>query len=283
MAKNKESKKETKDPKKAKKQSAEQTKGKKSDVKKEPKGKAKSEKQEAKPVKEGAWDEQTMDGDFYKLPTGDNDCLLRIRSVISLGQCVFEFQGKKEDAAKSAIALVIEAWPYKVKKDKIKLTSDKPAIIHHTMKAIEGNKDSHWTAMKRELEAATPDKLANAVGLGVVKATKNDGKTYMYLQKRPFKAGLAERKAVPKLTGKSHVIPNLNEMTPEAMKELNPFTQVAKMMLGAINFPDSQAEKVVKKIRKDKPEFAIFESKKGKGKRQGKDAKKKKLSENKEY
>lgn len=251
------------------------------DVKKSSKSKeSKSEKPEPKKTKKGEWDESTAQGgDFFKLPQGETECLLRVRSVISVGQCVFEFKGKKDSKATSGIGLVIEAWPYKVKKDKIKLTSDKPAIIYHTFKALKGNKDSHWSKMLKDLDCSTPADLSDNVGIGTI-FTSDKG--YMYLRQRVFKTGLAERKACPKLTQKGYLIPNLNEMTEKALRELNPLTQVADYVTKAINYPDSTAQELVDKIRKDKPEFGKKQEPKGKSGKKDK-KKKKKLSESKEY
>lgn len=249
------------------------------------------EAQKAKKVEKGQWDEETgSGGDFFKLPKGETDVLIRIRSVISVGQCVFEFNGKKDSKATSGFALVLECWPYEVKKDKLKLTSKEPAIVCHTMKALRGNKDAHWSAMLKELGAENPGKLCDMAGQGTI-FTSDKG--YMYLRKRVFKTGLAEKKATPELTRKGHAIPNLDAMTKEALLELNPITQVKDYVLLAANYTDSTAEELVKKIRKDNPKFATLtpkdEGKGGKGK-SGKGAsdksggkKKKKLDDNKEY
>lgn len=273
----------------------------------EPKGKGKKESHvEDKPAKgkgketkadkpvprkvgKDQWDEETGagGGDFFKLPKGETDVLIRIRSVISVGQCVFTFNGKKDTKATSGFAVVLECWPYEIdKKDKLKITSKEPAIVYHTMKALKGNKDSHWFAQQKELGAENPGQLCGMAGLGTV-FTSDKG--YMYLRKRVFKSGIAERKATPQLTKEGHAIPNLNAMTREAMLELNPITQVKDFVLLAANYPDSNAEGIVAKIRKENPKFATLSEKKdedgGKGKPKGKTdgKKKKKLTDDKEY
>ena len=240
-----------------------------------------------KKVKEGQWDEETgSGGDFFKLPKGETEVLIRIRSVISVGQCVFEFNGKKENKATSGFGLVLECWPYEVKKDKLKITSKEPAIVYHTMKALRGNKDAHWSAMLKELGAENPGQLVDMAGMGTI-FTSDKG--YMYLRKRVFKTGLAEKKATPVLTRKGHAIPNLDAMTKEALLELNPIMQVKDYVLMAANYVDSAAEALVKKIRKENPKFATLTPKDDGGKEKGKAAdkasgkKKKKLTEDKEY
>ena len=240
-----------------------------------------------KKVKEGQWDEETgSGGDFFKLPKGETEVLIRIRSVISVGQCVFEFNGKKENKATSGFGLVLECWPYEVKKDKLKITSKEPAIVYHTMKALRGNKDAHWSAMLKELGAENPGQLVDMAGMGTI-FTSDKG--YMYLRKRVFKTGLAEKKATPPLTRKGHAIPNLDAMTKEALLELNPIMQVKDYVLMAANYVDSAAESLVKKIRKENPKFATLTPKDEGGKGKGKAAdkasgkKKKKLTEDKEY
>ena len=123
-----------------------------------------------KKVAKGQWDEETGSGggDFFKLPKGETDVLIRIRSVISVGQCVFEFNGKKDSKATSGFGLVLECWPYEIKKDKLKLTSKEPAIVYHTMKALRGNKDAHWSAMLKELGADNPGQLCDMAGMGTI-------------------------------------------------------------------------------------------------------------------
>ncbi len=208
------------------------------------------------------WDEQTGGGgDFFKLPAGENEVLIRVRSVVSMGQCVHIFKGKPEGDAKSTLALVLECWPYKIKGDKIKITSDQPAIVYHNIKAVKGNKDSHYTAMLKEVSTDNkPSGLFNAVGQGVV-FTSDKG--YMYLRQRIKKAGLAEKQATPKVSSKGHLVPNLNAMTEDAMKDLNPILQVQSMMEQAINFNGTVAEDVLEAIRKDKPDFARLKPKDG--------------------
>jgi len=252
---------------------------------KKPVEKAKAKEEPKKKKKGGDWDETDAGGkDFFKLPAGTSECLVRVRSVISMGQCVHEFKGKKDKKATSTVALVIEAWPFKIKKDNIKITSEEPAIVYHTMKALTNNDKSHYTKMKKDFNCKTPADLQDAVGMGEI-FTSDKG--YMYLRQAPKKCGLAERKACPKLTQEGFIVPNLDAMTIEALKELNPITQVKDYVLEAVNYTDSEAEKLVAKIRKDKPDFAkLSEDKKGKktdkADKKGK-KKKKKLDEDKEY
>lgn len=234
-------------------------------------------------VKGDNWDEQQGGGDFFKLPKGENECLIRIRSVVSVGQCVFEFNGKKDTKATSGIALVLECWPFKEKKGKLKITSDQPAIVYGTFKALRGNKDSNWSKMLDELKAKTPADLQNSVGVGTVFSSD---KGYMYLRKYIQKTGLAEKQACPKLTQKGFTVPNLNAMSKGALMDLNPIFQVSDYVLKAVNYPGSVAEEVVKKIRKDKPNFAVPKdpkAKDGKGKGKGGKKGKKKLDPKKEY
>jgi hypothetical protein len=79
-------------------------------------------------------------------------------------------------------------------------------------------------------------------------------------------------------------------MTKDALLELNPIMQVKDYVLLAANFPDSTAQELVNKIRKENPKFATLSTKdddkggKGaKGKPAGKKDKKKKLTDDKEY
>jgi hypothetical protein len=215
-----------------------------------------------KKLKDDEWDEQEGNGggDFVKVASGSH--LGRIRSVISLGQVVFEFDGKKDERATSAMGFVIEVWPYKIKKDKIVLTADKPAIIFHVMKAFKDNDKSHYAKMIKAFKVKNVGGMANtAVGVDIYTSDKG----YMYVDSAAKRAGkgiyplgLLERKAVPELTEEGHLVPNLNAMTKEAMLELNPITQVKDYVLKAINFRGSVAEACLEKIRKDKPKFAML-------------------------
>jgi hypothetical protein len=233
-----------------------------------------------------SWDETESSGaDFFKLPQGTTPVLIRFRSVISVGQVHFVFDGKKAEKATSGIAVVAECWPYKVDKNKgkIKLTSKEPAIVYHVFKALKGNKKAQWTKMMNALECKTPADLMDNTAMGEV-FTSDKG--YMYLRGDIKSPGLAEAKAIPAATKKGHAVPNLDCMTKEAMLELNPITQVKDYVLEAVNFPGSEAEKVVAKIRKDKPDFAKL-SEKSKGDKEkskkGKGKKREKLDESKEY
>lgn len=273
-------------------------------TKKEKKGKApepkpepkKSKKEPKAPAKEkvskkGAqaseeWDETEGGGkDFFTLEKGVTKVLVRVRSVISVGQVAFTFNGKKDTKATSGVAVVAECWPYKIdkKKGKIKITSSEPAIVHHVFKALKGNDKAHYTKMMKALECKNPAQLIDNPAGGEV-FTSDKG--YMYIRGGLTALGIAEMKAVPKLTKKGFAIPNLDCMTTDAMLELNPITQVHEYVLNAVNFPGSAAEKCVAKIRKDKPEFAKLKKKagdEGKGKGKGKKKKPKKLDEDKEY
>jgi len=243
----------------------------------------------AKDVPKDEWDEQdgSGGGDFLKVKSGSH--LGRIRSVISLGQVVFSFDGKRDERATSAMGFVIEVWPYKIKKDKIVLTEDKPAIIYHVMKAFKDNDQSHYVKMLKAFKAKNVGSMADqAVGIDVYTSDKG----YMYVDtsakragKGIYPLGLLEKKAVPALTEEGHLVPNLNAMTKKAMLELNPITQVKDYILEAINFRGSVAEGVLEKIRKDKPKFAMLkdaDDKKGSSSSKTK-KKKKKLTEDGEY
>lgn len=266
---------------------ASKKKGKKQEApaKKEKKAKSKPA-PEKKPKASGddGWDEQTGGGgDFFKLPVGETEVLIRIRSVISMGQCFHTFNNKRSDKAVSTLGLVLECWPYKIKKGKIKLDSKEPAIVYESMKAIRGNKDSHYTGILKDVsENGKPDGLHGAAGMGVVYTSD---KGYMYLRKRVMKAGLAEQQAVPKAQHEGFLIPNLNAMTKDAMQELNPIIQVADMLEKAVNFPGSEAEEVLAKIRKKNPDYAVMKKQDGSKGSSGKKGKKKKkkLDDSKEY
>ena len=247
-------------------------KSKKAKGKEEPK-KSKTSKAVSKAVEGDDWDESTgRGGDFFKLPSGKY--IGRIRSVVALGQVQFTFQKTLDDKATSALGLVIEVWSFDIKKGKVKITCDQPAVVYHVMKALNGNPKANYTKMKKALSVKTPDQFMNlAIGLELFTSDKG----YMYPQ--AFTSlGLAEAKATPKLTVKGHCIPNLDMMTKEALLDLNPITQVKDYVLKAVNLEGTEAEKQIPKIRKDKPEYAKL---KGKTEEPAKDkkGKKKKLSE----
>lgn len=283
--------KEEKKGKKAPKEPVEEPKGKgKAKGAKEPEKKPEAQPEPSKKGKKGKasedWDETNGAGnDFFKLPAGETPVLMRFRSVISAGQCHFTFDGKKSEKATSAIAVVVECWPYKVdkKKGKIVITSKEPAVVYHTFKAIRGNKKAGYTKMMDSLGCKTPDGLMDATAMGTV-FTSDKG--YMYLRADIKASGLSEAKATPKATKKGFAVPNLDCMTKEAMLELNPITQVKEYVLEAVNFPGSAAERVVAAIRKDKPDYAKL-SEKSKGDKdkakKGKGKKKEKLSDKDEY
>lgn len=265
------------------KQKAESKKGKKDGKK------AKSTKQESLPSKATPkkgkantdWDEtEGSGGDFFKVESGKHLC--RVRSVISVGQCQFEFNGVKDAKATSGMAIVAEVWPYKVdkKKGKIKLLSKEPAIVQGVVKALKGNAKSNYEKMLKAMDVKHVSEIQD-VPCGMEVYTSDKG--YMYL-KNLYSVGIAEGKAIPKLTQKGHLIPNLDCMTPAAMLDLNPITQVKDYVLMAVNYPGSEAEKIVNAIRKDKPEYAKLKAKEGDDKtKPKKKGKKKKLDGSKTY
>tara|TARA_R110000851_G_scaffold317339_1_gene480794 strand:+ start:23262 stop:24140 length:879 start_codon:yes stop_codon:yes gene_type:complete len=253
-------------------------KGKGKEPAKEPK-KSKVSKAVAKEVEGDDWDESTgSGGDFFKLKSGKH--IGRIRSVVSLGQVQFTFNKVLDDKATSALGLVIEVWSYEIKKGKVKITCDQPAIVYHVMKALNGNPKANYTKTKKALGIKSPDQF-KGMAVGVELFTSDKG--YMYVHGAITGLGLAEAKATPKLTAKGHCVPNLDKMTKEALLDLNPITQVKDYVLQAVNLEGTEAERIVAKIRKDKPEYAMLRGKpedksKGKGKKS-----KKKLSEDDEY
>ncbi len=240
--------------------------------------KTKSAKAVARAVEGDSWDESTGGGgDFFKLPSGKY--IGRVRSVVALGQVQFTFQNTLDDKATSALGFVIEVWSFKIKNEKVKITCDQPAIVYHVMKALNGNPKANYTKTKKALGVKTPDQFRGmAIGLELFTSDKG----YMY-PKNFTPLGLAESKATPKLTAKGFCIPNLDMMTKEALLDLNPITQVKDYVLKAVNLEGTEAEKLIAKIRKAKPEFAKLKGKteeKPKGK---KGNKKKKLSEDDDY
>ncbi len=246
--------------------------------KKEPK-KSKTSKAVAKAVEGDSWDEsEGSGGDYFKLKSGKH--IGRIRSVVSLGQVQFTFNKVLDDKATSALGLVIEVWSYKIKNGKVKVTCDQPAIVYHVMKALNGNPKANYTKTKKALGIKSPDQFK---GLAVAIELFTSEKGYMYVHGALASLGLAEAKATPKLTAKGHCVPNLDKMTKEALLDLNPITQVKDYVLQAVNLEGTEAEKLIAKIRKSKPEYAKLRGKtddKGKGKNK---KPKKKLSESEEY
>ena len=240
----------------------------------------KKTKEPAKKI-DNSWDESTAGGDYVTLPSGNY--IARVRSVISCGQVQFEFKGELDEKATSAIAIVLEIYDFDINKKKgtIKVKGE-PAIVSNVYKALRMSAKSHYAKMFKALDLKN---IGDLVGMAVGVDVYTSDKDYMYIRGGLTSLGLSEMKAVPKLQGESFTVPNLNCMTVDAMKELNPLREVKDYVLKAVNFPDSEAEKCVATIRKTKPDFAIFVPKEDAdgAKPKGKKGKKKKLSETETY
>ncbi len=284
VVKNNKSKKDKEPVKKKKKVVNEKVKSKKSKKPtKEPKKSKVSkavDKATSKKVDGTNWDEtQSSGGDFLSFKSGKY--FGRIRSVISLGQVQFSFNNVLDTKATSALGLVIEVWGYKIKKGKVKITTPEPAIVNHVFKALRGNPKATYTKLLKAFNIKSNVGALQGMAVGLELFTSD--KKYMYVKGGVLTPlGIAEAKATPKLTQKGFCIPNLDNMTKEALLELNPITQVKEYMLKAVNYEGTEAERLVGKIRKDKPEFAKLKGKPD-DKSKGKKKKKAKLSDKEEY
>lgn len=238
------------------------------------------EKVVSKKVDNDDWDETASSGgDFLSFPSGKY--FGRIRSVISLGQVQFKFGGVTDTKATSALGLVIEVWGYKIKNNKVKITTPEPAIVNHVFKALRGNPKATYTKMLKAFGIKSNVGALQGMAVGLELFTSD--KKYMYVKGGQLQVlGIAEAKATPKLTKKGHCIPNLDRMTKDALLELNPITQVKEYVLAAVNLEGTEAERLIAKIRKTKPEFAKLKGK-PEDKKKDKKKKKKKLSEDDEY
>lgn len=238
------------------------------------------EKAKATKVANDDWDETASSGgDFLSFPSGKY--FGRIRSVVSLGQVQFTFNKVLDTKATSALGLVIEVWGYKIKKGKVKITTPEPAIVNHVFKALRGNPKATYTKMLKAFNIKSNVGTLQGMAVGLELFTSE--KKYMYVKGGQLTVlGIAEAKATPKLTKKGHCIPNLDRMTKEALLELNPITQVKEYILAAVNLEGTEAERLVAKIRKDKPDFAKLKGNPD-DKAKGKKKKKKKLNEKDEY
>ena len=200
------------------------------------------------------WDEGEAQQAFEKVSFPTGNYFARIRSIIHCGSVHFEFQGAADERANPALALVIEVHDIQLNEEteEYEVVSENPAIVYDVIKMSQSPK-ANWTKLKKSLNLTNP---ATLVGMPVEVEIFTSEKGNMYAKAAKMnKLGLAERKAVPALSGKSHIVASLNKMTTEALEELNMFTQVKDFVLRATNYEGSVAEELVEAIRLEKPEF----------------------------
>lgn len=195
-------------------------------------------------------------GGTYKQPEiGDHSA--RLRSIIHLGMFRETFNGKLKSPAPQAVAI----FELKDEED-FEEDGETPLTLHKAFPLKKGDR----TFTSKLLAALDPKGVAKGfddlIGMAcTVKAAPSKAVDETGKPKYVNFGGLAGMPAkFAKLTdelkpgGAGHV--RFEDLTKEAILELNPILEVANILMKGENYKGSKAEKIIEEIRKDNPDFA---------------------------
>jgi len=210
-------------------------------------------------------------GTFKQAEVGPHEA--RLRSLIHLGMFRELFQGKQKSPAPEVVAV----FELKGEED-FEDDGTTPLFITKAFPVKKGDR----TFMTKFLKALDPKGAANGFDelidtpcmVEVVPSKKvNDDGTPKYVNFGGV-TGMTKKFAamVEPLTegGAGHV--RFDDLTEDAIMELNPILEVANILLKGENYAGSKAEGIVAAIRKENPEFAKMSEKTEDQKKQDEEA-----------
>lgn len=199
-------------------------------------------------------------GDFKNPEVGDHSA--RLRSLIHCGMYRETFQGQKKKPFPEVVAI------FELKEDDdFEDDGVTPLTISKAFPLKKGDRafmTKFIASLDPKGEAKGFDDLIGAACTVNCKAgkEKNDDGTPKYVNFggisgiSPKLAAITDELVV---TGVGHC--RFEDLTIDAIMELNPIREVNMILMEGENYPGSKAEELIKEIRKDNPEFATRKAK----------------------
>lgn len=213
----------------------------------------------------GAKPTEIKGGSFKTASEGSHNAL--VRSIIHCGMFQEEFQGKKKEIAPQVVVI----FELKNKKD-VEEDGVTPLVMSASFALRKGDKATltKFCTVLNKQGAATgfDDYIGRHISIDIKGNPRhlNDDGSFKYVNIRGYgevHEEMADSLKPMAVAGVGHV--TFEQMTKEAIMELNPLLEVANIIEKGVNYSGSPAEEIIKTIRVDNPTFGKPRAKAGEG------------------